>query len=292
MSRVVVSLRVRVSRLYRETPPNEARLRVTSSSQPPNTTSLRSEALLARRLREVMDMNRTTSNLFFGATLFAFALTGCFGGETPAAPTADTLEPSGAADEANNTKTPPTAPATSSAPSAPAPPSSVPNQDAGAPTRTLALQCQGPQAPTRNAICLETAEGRAGDVVDLEVHLLRTAACGTAEYAMGVIQIDPSKFEIVNSDNQPDCLLREQSASLSSPNLDVISWQVFDRSVAPATCTASAGIGKVDIIKVRIKAGTPAGDYDLPFETSELLGGGAGCSGVFLDIAGKIRVLP
>lgn len=141
-------------------------------------------------------------------------------------------------------------------------------------------------------ICLETAEGHAGDIVDLEVHLIRTAACGLAEYAMGSIAIDPAKFEVVNRDFQPDCLQRDQSPSFSDPTMDVISWQAFDRSVAPAGCTASAGIGKVDVIKVRIKPGTPAGDYDLPFETSELLGGGPSCSGVYLDVAGKIRVLP
>lgn len=236
-------------------------------------------------------MNVTKSNLFLGVSLFAFALTACTGADD-AAPNAGSSHASESESSGGMQSAPP-----SPSPSSPNLPT---HADAGTdaptapitPTRTLALQCQGPQAPTDNVICLETAEGRAGDIVDLEVHLIRTAACGPAEYAMGAIQIDPSKFEVVNRDYQQDCLQRDQYTSFSDPNVDVIAWQAFDKSVAPADCTASAGVGKVDVIKVRIKPGTAAGDYDLPFETSELLGGGPGCSGVFLDVAGKIRVLP
>ena len=240
-------------------------------------------------------MNVTLSNLLFGTTLFACALTtACTGGDEPTStPGALHASSSGSSGEAGS--------APSSEPSSSTGSASEP--DAGTttpttpttptrPTRTLAVQCQGPQAPDCNAVCLETAEGRAGDIVELEVHLLRTASCGPAEYAMGAIQVDPAKFEIMNPDSRPDCLERAQVPSFSDPTIDVISWQAFDRSVAPADCTASAGVGKVDTIEVRIKPGTPAGDYELPFETSELLGGGPGCSGVFLDVAGKIRVLP
>jgi hypothetical protein len=236
-------------------------------------------------------MNLTFSKLFLGTTLFAFATAACTGGED-AAPIAAASHPAGTAGE---TTTPPSSPSLNPSPAPSSTSSNGPatSQDAGipVPTRTLALHCQAP-VPNGNAVCLETAEGHAGDVVDLEVHLLRPAACGTAEYAMGNIQVDPTKFEITNADYQQDCLKREQSPVVGNPSLDVIFWQAFDRSVAPTSCTASAGVGKVDVIKVRIKPGTPPGDYDLPFENSELLGGGPGCSGVFLDVAGMIRVLP
>ena len=229
----------------------------------------------------------TKSNLALGAALFTFALAACTGG----------------GEVVDGTENASPAPSSSSSSPAPSPSSSsnVPSsqQDAGSegaandpiePAR-IALQCSGPSAPTTNVICIETAEGHAGETVDLEVHLVRTASCGPAEYATGSFRIDPAKFEVMNEDDQPDCLLREQYPS-SDPTIDIVSWQAFDRSVAPADCTASAGEGKVDVIKLRIKPGTPAGDYDLPFETSELLGGGPGCSGVFLHVASKLRVLP
>ena len=234
-------------------------------------------------------MNVTTkSNLFLAATLAAFALTACAG--------SDDTAPGAGASNANEGASPKQTKAASPSASSPSVPATNPTAGTNTPTAPtptrIALQCTGPQAPTTNVICLETAEGRAGDTVDLEVHLVRTAACGPAEYAFGSFQIDPAKFEIMNRDNQPDCLQRDQYTSFSDPNVDVITWQAFDKSVAPASCTASAGVGNVDVIKVRIKPGTAAGDYDLPFESSELLGGGPGCSGVSLHVASKIRVLP
>lgn len=234
-----------------------------------------------------------TSKLFLGATLVAFTLTACAGGDDTSSSgvTGGAPEANGSASSTENPPPPAAAatPPSNAPPSSPGPGSNPPPP----PARTLALQCQGSQAPTDSRVCLETAEGRAGDVLDLEVHLLRASGCGLAEYAAGSILIDPTKFELVNPDSQPDCLHREQSVSSGDPDLDSIFWQAFDHTTAPPSCTASAGTGKVDVIKVRIKPGTPAGDYDLPFESSEIIGGaGAGCSGVFLDVAGKIRVLP
>lgn len=231
------------------------------------------------------------SNLVVGAAFFTFALAACTGGGE-------------VTDGSDNASPSPSAPSSSSTQSSPSPSSSnggATNQGSGpsSPTQPtqpttparIAYQCQGPQAPTTNVVCIETAEGHAGDTIDLEVHLVRSAACGPAEYAFGSFKIDSSKFELMNKDNQPDCLSRDAYAG-SDPNTDVVSWQAFDRSIAPATCTASAGVGKVDVIELHIKPGTPAGDYDLPFETSELLGGGPGCSGVFMHVASKVRVLP
>lgn len=226
-------------------------------------------------------MNTLHSKQILAATFTAFALTACSGADD-ASPSADSTQASNGESPSDGTT------------------QGTSNQEPGAnapdvPTHTrIALQCQGPQAPNSNVVCLETAEGRAGDVIDLEVHLVRTAACGPADYAMGYIQIDPSKFELVNADDQQDCLRREQVQSFSDPDFDLIGWQAFGTK-APAGCSTAAGIGKVDVIKVRIKPGTAPGDYELPFETSELIGGVGSdpdCSGVFLDVAGKIRVLP
>ena len=236
----------------------------------------------------------TKSNLVLGAALFTFALAACTGGgEVTDGSDNASPSPSGASSSASSS---PSSPSSPSAPSSNGPST---QQDAGTdsavnnpitPAR-IAYQCQGPSAPTTNVVCIETAEGHAGETIDLEVHLIRTASCGPAEYAFGSFKIDAAKFEIMNKDYQPDCLSRDAYAS-SDPGIDIISWQAFDKSVAPADCTASAGVGKVDVIKLHIKPGTPAGDYDLPFETSELLGGGPGCGGVFLHVASKVRVLP
>lgn len=169
-----------------------------------------------------------------------------------------------------------------------------PANDAGSipPARTLALHCTGPSAPSGPVICLENAEGHAGDVVDIEVHLVRPDSCGTADYATATFDVDPARFELANPDDQPSCLQRSTSPSFSDPALNAVVWQAFGKSSAPAGCTASAGVGKVDTLELRIKPGTPAGDYEMKVVTSELLGGGPACTGVFLDVSGTVRVLP
>lgn len=141
-------------------------------------------------------------------------------------------------------------------------------------------------------VCLETAEGRAGEIVELEVHLLKDdgESCRFANEAWGLIEIDPSKFELANDADQLDCTTRHQIPDV--PGTDLITWQRFGDGAIQG-CQAPAGIGKVDVIKVKIKDGVAPGDYDLGWQGSELFGAGpAACLGTNNHIGGSIRVLP
>lgn len=215
-----------------------------------------------------------TTRLFAAVLLASSSVVACSGadGELPGAGSAATDER--APSPSSGDETSPARPATGA------------GNDAGASQPApIARHCAG----SGKGICLDTDEAPAGEVVELDVVLAPSSSC-TVDQAYGRLIIDASKFELVNVADQVDCTSRHQVQLPSQTNGDeLITWQKFGGG-AIAGCPDPVAAGKVDVIRVRIKPGTPPGDYEIAWETSELLG--ASCFVTDDHHAGKIRVLP
>jgi hypothetical protein len=234
------------------------------------------------------------NTLKFGFVLASLSLVACAGAdgspielsqpsaaasaEAPAAPS------SSAAPSASST---PTAPPSGGAASAPAPAGGP-----STPVRTMPLQCPTSSSWSSTALlCLETAEGKAGDVVELDVNLVPSTTCGAATDLYGVLEFDKTYFELANVEDQVNCTSRHQIADFNNPSHDVITWQKFGNG-SIAGCNGEIATGKVDTVKIRIKPGTPPGDYSIKWQLSEQIASTMACGAIDSDINSEVRVLP
>lgn len=209
-------------------------------------------------------------------SLFA-ALAGCSGAEgaAPADPNVqDASDPGDNDDDGND----------------PAPDPRADAGDAGSDPPKLPRQCEA-KAGKGPLVCLETMEGKAGDIVQLEVHLAGSAMCPVAQQAYGRIDFDKSHFVLVNPVSHVDCTTRDVIPDFNDPSKDQIVWQKFGGG-AIAGCDENISMGKVDAIQIRIKPGTPPGDYDFTWETAEFAGLTQECYVQDEFVSAKLRVLP
>ena len=141
-------------------------------------------------------------------------------------------------------------------------------------------------------MCIENAQGRAGDVVDVDVVLLSNPTCGAAGEASGHVVFDVTKLHVENEIDRIDCRLR-----LLGPDVDGktdLAWQAFGGGSFPG-CVADVPAGKVDTIEIEIAAGTPPGDYPLTWSNAGFIGhmnAPVDCTTIGQEIAGTLRVLP
>jgi hypothetical protein len=170
---------------------------------------------------------------------------------------------------------------------------STPTSADAAPAPRVSMPRQGWTSSSQwgPLVALETAEGKAGDVVDLEVYLVGNDTCTNGNEGYGLIRFDRTYFELVNPVSQVDCTTRSQIPDSNNPGKDLITWQKFGNG-SIAACPNPVGLGKVDVIKVRIKPGTPPGDYSFGWETSEFWGGTPACDVMGSHVGSEIRVLP
>jgi hypothetical protein len=221
---------------------------------------------------------KTHSLLAASLLPFALAAIAC-GGSAPTDLQSTPPSPSGsAANDAGPAPTTTTTPAT----------------DAGAPDANvappLAKHCGGTVA-TAN-LCLENAQGRAGDVVDVEVHLVGSTTCTEAFEANGHVVVDAAHFQLANPADQVDCITRELF-SAPAPGTTEIMWSAFGGG-SITSCPKNLTPGKVDVIKVKILPGTPPGVYPIRWSDAGIAAPASACAGFGsgVGIDGTVRVLP
>lgn len=152
----------------------------------------------------------------------------------------------------------------------------------------IAKHCSAAPASTLE-LCVENAQGRVGDVIDVDVYVLGTAGCTEAQEAGGRIDINPTHFELQNALDVQNCRTRRFDKGLSGA--DELMWNAFGANVVPG-CTTNLPSGMHDAIKLKILPGTPPGDYTFKWTTSGVIGADAACSAFDSGISGTIRVLP
>jgi len=153
--------------------------------------------------------------------------------------------------------------------------------DAG-PTRNCAAN--GSAEPT---ICLENVTGRAGDVVDVEVHLLGTASCVELGQSHVDVLYDPTRFTLANpAGGITNCRLRDPR---NTPDAHVY-WHAFTKAAVGSSCPVSLPPGLTDVLKFQIAANVPPGDYKLATRGPHVSPPGP-CQGM-RGIDGTVRVLP
>jgi len=224
-------------------------------------------------------MNSSKTYLLAVSSLLV-VLVGCGGGAASSAPEETTHGESDAA-------TAPTSPA-AAAPSSP-PDASA---DAVAPTpgpKPLAKHCTGTlPAPD---VCVETAEGRVGDVVAVDIVLLGSTMCTEAGESSGRLALDLSRFELTNEVEMVACRTRRVSPSITPGQPPEILWNAFGGG-SLGGCPNNLSLGKVDTLKLRVLPGTPPGDYAIGWRDAGFIGSDAACQQIGGGVAGVVRVLP
>jgi hypothetical protein len=145
-----------------------------------------------------------------------------------------------------------------------------------------------PATLTKPGTCLETAQGRAGDVVEVEVYFVPTASCLNATETYGRFTVDAKRFALENAVSHIDC--RTRRAVEAKDGKREISYQ--RQGKMNALCADPIGFGKIDVLAVRILPGTPPGDYPLTLDAAHVVGTAPGCDSHDVAVAGVIRVLP
>lgn len=212
-------------------------------------------------------MNKNISLLVaLGSSLALFA---CSGG---AAPAPEALEPSHV-----------------DAPTRDVPP--APAADAGT-TKPADIAKHCNVSSQTGDVCIENAEGHAGETIDVDVVLVGGLSCSLANEADGHIALDLVAFSVENQEEIVSCRTRVVGPDMNGTGTD-LRWNAFGDHVVPGC--QDMPIGKVDTIKIKIAAGTKPGDYDLTWSSADFVGALSGpstCTSTGVGIAGKIRVLP
>ncbi len=172
-------------------------------------------------------------------------------------------------------------------------PTTTATTDAGAPDANaspLVKHCNGTVATAD--LCLENAQGRPGDVVDVEVYLVGSNQCTEAFEASGHIVGDASHFELANPASQVDCVTRDLF-SAPAPGTTEIMWNAFGGG-AIGSCPKNLTPGKVDTVKIKILPNTPPGVYPIRWSDAGIAAPLSQCAvfGSTVGIGGSIRVLP
>jgi len=213
------------------------------------------------------------------ASLFVFACTGTDATNIPNAPASDPV-----ANVVNDEDI--------DAPAKTTPPSTQPDAPPVVVTTpsSIAKHCSAPTGRTMD-LCIENVEGRVGDVVDLEIHLLGTSTCFEAQEMFGRIDAKKTQFEIQNVADVDNCRTRRYDTALADPTTEEIVFAAFGANTSVG-CTAHLPKGMKDAIKIKILPGTPPGDYTLSFTSAGVATDDAACAMQSTGISGVIRVLP
>lgn len=173
---------------------------------------------------------------------------------------------------------------------APASDGAAPAADAGSGS-TIGTHCDT-ETTTTAALCIENAEGHAGDIVDVPIYFLATAACSDAYEANGHLVADANDFDLANPVQQVACVSRDYYAAPAPGTIEII-WNAFGGG-SVGGCPNDIAPGKLDTVKLEILPGTPPGDYPITWNDASVAGKTAVCSflGGSNGIAGTIRVLP
>lgn len=176
--------------------------------------------------------------------------------------------------------------------SPPPPPPATRGSDAGTDakpiTPSIARQCSG--SVVDPIVCTENVQGRAGEIVDVELHLLGSTTCNEAFEAGGRMVFDTARFQLMNEVEQIDCRTRRLTAG-ATPGTSEIMWNAFGANVI-AGCPNNLPLGKADVVKLRILPGTPPGDYVIGWSNSGFIGTTAECQKLAPGKTGIVRVLP
>jgi hypothetical protein len=140
--------------------------------------------------------------------------------------------------------------------------------DAGATTTTTpSANCSGITLNGPN-LCIENVSGHAGSIVSIPIDLLETTGCGDADEADGHLVLDSNFFQLANPAQQINCISRDLYAA-PAPGTVEIMWDAFGPGQV-AGCTTDLQPGRLDMVQVEILPGTPAGDYDVTWSTSDI----------------------
>ena len=170
-----------------------------------------------------------------------------------------------------------------------APSTNVQSQsDSGA---TIATHCDTATSASVG-LCIENAEGHAGEVIDVPVYLLGSANCTDAMEASGHIVADANSFALANPVQQVDCVSRDYYAAPAAGTIEIM-WNAFGAGSIGA-CPNDIVPGKLDTVKIEILPGTPPGDYALSWSDTTVAGNTMQCSafGASGGLPGTLRVLP
>jgi hypothetical protein len=187
-----------------------------------------------------------------------------------------------------------------------------------APTPSAPVQLDGGPAPTADAappavdgsalppiathctnastsstdLCIENAQGHAGDIVDVDVYFLGSTTCTDAYEANGHIVADAASFQLANPVQQVACISRSYYGA-PAPGTIEIMWNAFGGGAIQG-CPNNIVPGKLDTVKIQILPGTPPGDYPITWTDGGIAGTTQQCAmfGAGVGIAGTIRVLP
>ncbi len=144
-------------------------------------------------------------------------------------------------------------------------------------------------------VCLENAQGHAGEVVDIDVYFVGSNTCTDALEVNGRFVADGSHFALANPIQQVNCVSRDLFGA-PAPGTTEIMWNAFGAGAITA-CPNKLTPGKLDTVKVQILPGTPPGVYPIRWSDVGIAGSTSQCSlftqsGQSVGIGGQIRVLP
>lgn len=140
-------------------------------------------------------------------------------------------------------------------------------------------------------LCIENAQGHAGEVVDVDVFLLGSSACTEAFEASGRFSADASSFQLANPIQQVGCISRDFYGA-PAPGTTEIMWNAFGGGAIQA-CPKNITPGKLDTVKIQILPGTAPGVYPITWTDSGVAAPATQCATFGTSgISGTIRVLP
>lgn len=163
-------------------------------------------------------------------------------------------------------------------------------------TPPIAKHCNGTVGTAD--LCLENAQGHAGEVVDVDVYFLGSNTCTDALEVNGRIVADGSHFALANPIQQVNCISRDFFGA-PAPGTTEIMWNAFGGGAISA-CPNKLSPGKLDTVKIQILPGTPPGVYPITWNDAGIVAPSSApssCSlfasnGQTVGIGGQIRVLP
>ena len=175
------------------------------------------------------------------------------------------------------------------------PDSGAPAQDGGAngdassdASTALPLHCNAPMSSPD--LCVENAQGHAGDVVSVDIYYVGTSSCSDAYEASGHLVADGSDFQLANPVQQVNCVSRDYYAAPAPGTIEII-WNAFGGG-SIGSCPNDLVPGKLDTVQIEILPGTPPGDYPITWNNASLPAPTQACSAFGNGVSGFIRVLP
>ncbi len=140
-----------------------------------------------------------------------------------------------------------------------------------------------------STVCLEAVEGRPGDTVEVEVHvLLDEPACSEFQEGFASVEYENAVFELASEEAETDCFeLQDYEFSDGSR---VVDWYITADDDEDSECPEGFAPGMKDTIEFAIRGDASEGDYTLPLDTASVGASDSECEGLG-QISGLIRVL-